>query len=258
MDKLAALPLPQKLGLLLVLLGLIVGAFYYLVVSDASDQIGSLESRKDRLEDERDRLKQYEDRDRLAKLERQEAEESAKIEENKRMLPTEKEIPAFIEAIKADADAAGLLIDKVEQQAPIMEDYYNRVPIRMEVTGQWPALVEFLRILSTARERDRRRRVVNVREIQIEQVTGTVDRLREQLGMPVAKKSTQPRKAGGGRDRTDEEIRAEDLREWQEANAIRPVKASFVAYTFTFTGKPMPADARKKRRGPSRRKQRRL
>ena len=154
--------------------------------------------------------------------------------ENRKMLPTADEIPNFIESVQLDATKVGLVVKRLDRLAEESEDNYNSIPIRMTVEGSMLDFVEFLRIYAGDE-----RRVINIRDMQIEQVVPDLVAIQRQLdaarapamvdGKEVAKVASQP---------TPEERLRNLLLVRAEARKAAVVRATFVAYAFVWTGKP--------------------
>lgn len=251
MDKLNALTIGQKALIILILLAAVGGAFWQLLITDVEDQLVAANAKSQKLQREYADLKEYEKKSRLDEVRDRRAAVEARLEENKKLLPPEDEIPAFIMSIKADADAAGLEVIKFDPEEPELDDYYRMVPVRVEVLGKSSDLVDFLQTLAAPKKL-----IVNIREMEIRRLPLDVLKIQKEMGEESAfdKAARFKRMKKEERDMTNEERRMLKLQRWQLANEMNKVRASFTAYTFTYTGESMPDDMRKKKQRKRRRR----
>lgn len=251
MEKLNALTAAHKALITVVVLGLAGVAAWQLLITDAQGQVTAAQAKVRTLQQEYGQLKEYEKKSRLDEVKQKRAETEARLEENKKLLPPEDEIPTFIMSIKATADSAGLQIEKFEPLEPEVEDYYRMVPVKVEVLGKAADLLDFFQTLAGPKKL-----IVNIRQIEIERLPMDVAKIQQESGEESAfdKAARFRRSKKEERDMTNEERRMLKLHRWQLANEMNKVRASFVAYTFVYTGEPMPEDLRKKKKRKQRRK----
>lgn len=153
--------------------------------------------------------------------------------ENRKMLPTAAEIPNFIESVQHDATKAGLVVKRFDRLTEESEDNYNAIPIRMTVEGSMLDLIEFLRVYAGDD-----RRVINVRDMQIEQVPTDMVVLQRQIDEARTPVATDGAAVRVVRQPTPEERLRNLLLVRAEARKASVVRATFVAYAFLWTGKP--------------------
>jgi type IV pilus assembly protein PilO len=245
MEKFLRLPLWQRFVVMGVIMLLVGGVYYMLVISDAMDRISSEEGKTRRIQAEYNSLADYKDKDKRDKLLKDFEDEEKKIEENKKMLPSEEEIPSFIMSIKADADLAGLEILKFQTKDSELEDYYKRIPIEMTVRGNFHSLVKFYKTLAAPKKR-----IVNITEMDVAKLKMNLGELKKELGQSAIETSEeQMKEAKAQKDKTQtpQEARLRNIRDWQEANKMSLFKAKFVANTFSYTGEPLPEADKAKR-----------
>ncbi len=82
-----------------------------------------------------------------------------------RILPDSADIPGFMRSINTLAESSGLQILLIEPVDEHAEQYYVRVPVRLQVTGTYLALARFFRAVSQLP------RVINMENIQLETPT---------------------------------------------------------------------------------------
>ena len=255
MEKFLRLPLYQRLIIVAVVLAVIAGGYYFLVISDYDSQTAAEDAKTKRIQKELTELAAYQDKEKREKLQVEFDEEQKKIEENKKMLPSDEEMPAFLMSIKADADLAGLEILKFETKEPGNEDYYKRIPVEMEVRGNFHQQVKFFKTLAAPKKR-----IVNITDLDIERPPLNLKELKRIVGISLLKekedadieaKRDKERRAKEDRD-TVAEVRARWFHEWEEARKMEVFKATFTANAFSYTGTPIP-DAEKAKRKPIKR-----
>ena len=68
--------------------------------------------------------------------------------ELQRILPNTADIPGFMRSINTLAESSGLSITLIQPDAERVEQYFVRVPVRLEVAGSYLALARFFRAVS--------------------------------------------------------------------------------------------------------------
>ena len=241
MDRFQAIPLQQKLLAAVVALLLLAGGVYFLGISPLEDGIGGIKAKHNKLAQEHQKLAQYKQKEKLAKLQEEEEAEIAKIDENKNLLPTEDQLPEFIQSIKSDADVAGLEILRFELGERELEDYYSRIPVKIKVVGTSLQLITFLKTLAAPNKR-----IVNIADLNIKKLSSDLSKMRAFLGETDevrALRSIRP-----DRTLTPQEERAYKIAEYEAASKLSLINASFTAYAFSYTGQPAPTGNKKKRK----------
>ena len=251
MEQFNALPLPQKLLALVVAMAALGGLFWYAMIMPLSEVAADKEKKEQQaraaLETAKKEAagpKQEEIAERKKALEA----EKAKFEN---MLPRREELVKFISGLSETAKNSGLQILSFQKEPPREQDYYVEIPINMEVRGSYRELVAFFRSIS---EKDWR--VVNVRDLAVDMEELDPGKLvsdyqkRRQDELPPGVTARQLTPAQNLRDivRATEEVISRGVE----------LKASFVAYVFTYTGRPAAPQAaeRSRSRKEARRKRR--
>lgn len=231
MEQFNKLPLQQKIVVMLVVMGAVAGLFWYALIMPFDEQKAQAATQRNTVQQEIDKLKAENAKDKTAdrKVEKDKLEGERKAFEE--MLPKKEELEKFITGINETARNAGLTILSFEKGLLNEQDYYQEVPISMEVTGTFREFIGFLRTIS---EKDRR--VVNIRDLKLstedlpiqDLLTKYETQRKEEIpeGMPV-------------KELSDAQKLMQLVRANEEAiQAGQPLKAKFVAYVFTYTGKP--------------------
>ena len=141
-NPLTRLPLVGQLGVALVVAALVCFGFYWFSYSDL--------------------LKQQADKEaQLADLQKQIRALEARLETLKRILPPEKEMPDLMRRVQYLAAQSSLRVAKFNPTAPKQNDFYQEVPISLELEGTFHNFGAFLDRVS------RMSRLVNMGDVKI-------------------------------------------------------------------------------------------
>ena len=167
-DWLNEQPLLNKLAILVVLVLIVSGAYWYFFWSPNNEKLQGLQKT---LQSKRKKLNE---------LENIKADLPKFIAENERLnkefqiaslkLPKEEEIPALINSIYSDISAAGLEPKKFAPKGQVNKEIYAEIPIEMNVKGSYFELANFFDRIS------RLPRIVNVRNLNLERSKGSNQR----------------------------------------------------------------------------------
>jgi len=159
-DRFAALALGAKLGIIVGLMVVLTGGYWYFFYSDMQDEQASLEKDKTRLEKEKH---EYEKRKQEYLAFRNEV--NALLEEQKellRVLPKADDIEQFIENVQAQIELSGLSkVESVREPAQPVE-MYVKIPIKMSLTGSYHQIDRFFRQVGELK------RIVNIEDLSLE------------------------------------------------------------------------------------------
>jgi len=158
-NPLTKLPLAGQLGVSAVIALLICGGFYYFWYADAVEQQKQKEARLAALQQEIRALEATANR--LPEFQREVQALEARLETLKRILPPEKEMPDLMRRIQYLAAQSSLQIRKFNPAAVVTKDFYQEVPVSIDVEGTYHNLGAFLDRVS------RMSRLVNMSDIKI-------------------------------------------------------------------------------------------
>lgn len=250
MEQFEALPTPQKLLIAFLLLALTGGGFYFLMISDAEAAITAAKSKVRKAEGNIAKLKKYESGELMRALEAEEAELQEQLAANKALLPEEEKLPALITSIKRQADERGLKINLFKKRDRFPDDYVDIIPVEMEVEGSFPVVVSFFEALA---QPGMRMMTVSGLDMESLDVKSIMDerRVEEQtsmipgtgvgVGTKVEKKNLSPT-----------ELFLAKLDNYEAAVDRMRVKAKFTVNAYSYTGKLLTAEQRKKRKSGKR------
>ena len=140
-DTFVGLPGWAKALALLGVLALLSGGYYALVYGSVSGDLEAAQAQKKQLQDQiRDaerREKQY------LELTQELANREAADRQNRRVLPENAEIAAFLQDLNHVAELSGLTIRLVEPRPEQRQELYSKIPVVLALTGRFHQLTKF-------------------------------------------------------------------------------------------------------------------
>ncbi len=158
-NALTKLPLAGQLGISVALGALIFGGFYMFWWSDAMKEETAKKAKREALQKEIRALEVTANK--LQEFQREVQLLEAKLETLKRVLPPERETPDLMRRVQSLASQSFLTVRKFTPTTPIQKDFYQEVPINMELSGTYHNLGLFFDRIS------RLSRLVNVRNLKL-------------------------------------------------------------------------------------------
>jgi len=151
--------LQAKLGILILLIVIICGVYWYFFWSPNANELGRLEVKLRKTEK---KLQEYEAiAKELPEFQREFKRLNKEFQIASAKLPKDKEIPSLIDNVYAELSASGLEPIVFEPKGEVNKDIYAEIPINMEVTGSYYDLANFFDRIS------RLPRIVNVRQLDL-------------------------------------------------------------------------------------------
>jgi len=156
-------PLHIKIAILVVILALICGFYWYFIWSPNAEE---LKSAKGNLKSQERKLEEYEAiaKD-LPKFKAEFERLNREFEIAARKLPKEQEIPALIDSVYSAVSASGLEPVTFVPKGEVRRDIYAEIPIEMRVSGSYFELANFFDRTS------RFPRIVNVKNLKLKRDT---------------------------------------------------------------------------------------
>ena len=161
-DEIASLnklPLAQKIGILVFLVGGISAANYFLVVQPEYEQVQRQEGVLHGLEDELTQKQAIANN--LAQFKHEKDVLETRLQQALTELPNEANIGELIRSLAEIGQKAGLTINDITPQVEQKQSFYASIPIVMAVTGTYHEIGVFLDALSKLA------RIVNVTNIKM-------------------------------------------------------------------------------------------
>ena len=158
-NALTKLTLGGQLLVSVVLGALIFGGFYFFWLSDAWKEETTKKAKREALQKEIRALEVTANK--LQEFQREVQLLEAKLDTLKRILPPEKETPDVMRRVQALAAQSFLNVKKFTPSAVVQKEFYQEVPINMELTGSYHNLGLFFDRVS------RLSRLVNVKNLKV-------------------------------------------------------------------------------------------
>ena len=196
-NALTKLSLAGQLGVSVAIAALIGGGFYYLWYADKVKEENTKKAKREALQKEIRALEVTANK--LQEFQREVQLLEAKLETLKRILPPERETPDLMRRVQALAGQSFLTIRKFNPATVTQKEFYQEVPINVELSGTYHNLGTFFDRVS------RLSRLVNVKNLKVKSSTkqsanSTIDAACQALTYvyqdappPVAKGKAAPR-----------------------------------------------------------------
>jgi len=158
-DRLAAIGLATKAGVLVLVIALLGGGYYYFFYGDMMDEMDQLQQQAEKLEKEK---KEYEKRKAEYLAFRNEV--NALLEEQKellRVLPKSDDIEQFIDSVQAQVEMSGLTKVQSVREAAQPVEMYVKIPVRMSLTGTYHQINLFFKQIGDLK------RIVNIEDLAL-------------------------------------------------------------------------------------------
>jgi type IV pilus assembly protein PilO len=159
LSSLNKLPLAQKIGVVVFIVGAVSAANYFLLVQPEYEQIARQESVLHTLEDELTQKQTIANN--LAQYKHEKEILERKLQQALTELPNEANIDELIRSLAEIGQKAGLTINDIAPQVEQKQSFYASIPIVMQVTGNFHEIGVFLDALSKLA------RIVNVTNIKM-------------------------------------------------------------------------------------------
>lgn len=162
MAKFNDLPQPAQFGILFAIaIAIVLGGYFSMVkpIDDGnrSDQV-TLKSKQAEIA----QLSPYENK--VVELDRQIETLKQQLELQKRIVPDDKEVPAFIQVLQAEATKSGIEIRRYTSKPAVTREFYTEVPFEMDVDGPYYAVLDFFQRVAKLE------RIVNVSDVTMAHV----------------------------------------------------------------------------------------
>lgn len=169
----AKLPVPAKVGLLALILGLIGGLYYFALHMSVSDDTDAARARHRSLQAN---MRQAEERNaEYVRLRTELAAREGLDRGNLRALPEAAETAAFLQDLNRLGELSGLQIRLVQPRPEEPETHYVRLPVTLQLTGRFHQLARFFHNIS------RLDRLISMEDIQLRQPVAEGDEVRVQV-----------------------------------------------------------------------------
>jgi len=131
----------KQWGLVLAVAGLLSAALYFTYFKSQRDANDSAQKSLDAKLQENRELEPY--KSKLAEIDRQLASLEQQMEIEKRIVPEEKEVDAFMKMLDAEAAKAGIELRRYTAQPVASKEFYTEVPFEIELDGSYYSMMNF-------------------------------------------------------------------------------------------------------------------
>ena len=159
LDKFAEFPAKYKYLILLGIVAISVGAFYYFSVAPNLEEIKSLEEELEELQVELQKAEAFAARYDEFKEELRQVD--LKLKDALKKLPERKEIPNLLDQINESVLDAGLQISLFRPSGQEQKEFYSEVPVQLSVSGGYHNFATFADVIS------KMERIVTLRNISL-------------------------------------------------------------------------------------------
>jgi type IV pilus assembly protein PilO len=165
MAKIDEMSVLAKLGILILVAGLGIAGGYYGYLNAQIDANKQLQAQVKAKKDENDRLRQYENQ--LPMLNQQLANLQQQLNNQRLIVPDEKEADKFIKLLHDTAANAGIEIRRYTALPTVNREYYSEVPFMIDIDGTYFSVMSFFERIA------KMERIVNITSLQMSNVKNT-------------------------------------------------------------------------------------
>jgi type IV pilus assembly protein PilO len=137
-------PRDQKMFMVILLAIGLAAVYQQLVWTPKNVELAHLEARLDTLDSANAVAKRDVAKGTASKMKTEAAEYSRELDELRRLVPTQNEVPALLESVSSAARAAGLDLSDVQPDGVIKGDQFDTYKYKLGVTGAYHQVGEFL------------------------------------------------------------------------------------------------------------------
>jgi len=157
------LPLFAKVLLLFLIVGVAGAGYYFALHMALTDEIDAAEQHYVQLE--ADLAEARERKQEFLRLKQELADRESIDRQNKRVLPENAEMAAFLEDLNRRAELSGLKIRLVQPRPEQREQHFTRVPVTLGLSGRYHQLAKFFFHVG------RLERAINMENVKLSQPT---------------------------------------------------------------------------------------
>lgn len=157
--RIAKVPLPQRLAVMIVLLIVIAAGTYFMAIQPLDEKIARHDSRIAQLDTELVKKKAIA-RD-LTRYRVEVERLKQRLNEALTLLPNEAEIPELLQKLASLVQQSDLVMKQFEPTGEVVQGFYARIPVKMAIVGNYHSIAVFYdKVAKLAR-------IVNVTDIKL-------------------------------------------------------------------------------------------
>ena len=141
METFSEMPGLKQWGILVVGAALVAGLMYFFVFSTQRNANAAAQQSLDAKVRENQELESY--KPKLADIERQLASLKQQLDIERRIVPDEKEVDAFIKMLGTEAVKAGIEVRRYTAKPLVSKDFYTELPFEIELDGPYFSVLGF-------------------------------------------------------------------------------------------------------------------
>jgi Tfp pilus assembly protein PilO len=145
LDRFARLTRGRKIATFVVIGAVLAGLYWYLFYSDMSDELATAKRQAGKLATESTELKQRLDDFKKLRAEKKALEDG--MQHVDIVLPKSAPLASFVGTLQSQMQVANVQLKGEKPEAEVPFDGNMRVPVRLEVTGDYYQLLEFFKLL---------------------------------------------------------------------------------------------------------------
>jgi type IV pilus assembly protein PilO len=158
-SRLAKVPLPQRVAVMVLILILIGAGTYFFAIQPLDDKIAAHDKTIVRLDDDLVKKKAIA-RD-LTRYRVEVERLKQRLNEALTLLPNEAEIPELLQKLASLVQQSDLVMRQFEPQTEAVQGFYARIPVKMSIVGNYHSIAVFYdKVAKLAR-------IVNVNDIKL-------------------------------------------------------------------------------------------
>lgn len=165
MARIDEMSIAMKVGVLLLVAILGTAGAWFGLLNAKNDANKELQVRVNAKKSENDRLRPFETQ--LPKLTQDIAVLQQQLNNQKLIVPDEKEADKFIKLLHDTASAAGIEIRRYTAMPVVNREYYTEVPFQLDIDGSYYAVMDFFNRIS------KMERIVNIGSLQMSNTKAT-------------------------------------------------------------------------------------
>jgi type IV pilus assembly protein PilO len=165
MAKFDEMPLLAKVGVMLLIAGVIGIGFYFWPLGPINDEIKRTQAQLDDKKKENARLKEFEPK--LAEINKTIAQLEAQLQEAKKIVPDDEEADQFIKLLHDTASVAGIEIRRYTAMPTAGHEFYTEIPFQLDLDGPYFSMLNFFDRIGKLE------RIINIANLQMTNTKNT-------------------------------------------------------------------------------------
>jgi len=146
LDQIAKLPVAARAGIVLGIVLLLLGGYFFLVYRDVSEGLALLRAQELELQRKLSEVRSIAAN--IGEFEEEIAQLEIKLQKVLRQLPNDKELEVVLSDISNVGKTAGIEIKSFQRRDEVVHGFYAEVPISLEIEGEYHSIGRFFDMLA--------------------------------------------------------------------------------------------------------------